>query len=80
MKNIKTDHETIHKTETQTITINKEIIPNLHIGIITVTPIPNTDTEAIHRSIKDKLIKYKQLKTTSDPPGIDDTFLLGQWN
>ena len=54
--------ETIHQIETQTIMIYKEIIPNPLKGIITVTPILKTDIEAIHRSIEDKLTKYKQLK------------------
>ena len=65
---IKIDHETIHKIEIQTITINKEIIPNILIGIITVTPIPNTVIEATHRNIKNKLIKYKQLKKQLQTP------------
>ena len=56
---IKTDQETIHKTETRTITTDKELIPNLLIEKITVTPIPNTDIEAIHQNIKDKLIRIK---------------------
>ena len=58
----KTDHDIIHRTETQAITIDTEIIPNLNIGIIAVTPILNIDTEAKHQSIKYKLIKYIQMK------------------
>ena len=58
----KTDHDIIHRTETQAITIDTETIPNLNIGIIAVTPILNIDTEAKHQSIKDKLIKYNQMK------------------
>ena len=65
---IKIDHETIHKIEVQTITINKKFIPNLLIGIITVTPIPNTSIEATNRNIKDKLFKYKQLKKQLQTP------------
>ena len=64
---IKKDQETIHKIETQIITINKTI-PNLLKGIITITPINNSDMEAIHRSIKDKLIKYKQQKKQLQTP------------
>ena len=65
---IQIDHETIHKTETQVITIYKEIIPNLLIGIVTVIQIPNTDIEAILQNIKDKLTKYKQLKEQLQDP------------
>ena len=68
MSIIKTDQETIHKRETQIITKSKEIIPNLLIGIITVTPYPKTDIEAIHQNIKDKLIKYKQLRKQLQTP------------
>ena len=64
---IKIDQETFHKIEIHFITINKEIIPNLLIGILTVTPIPNTDIEAIHRSIKE-LFKYTQLKKQFQTP------------
>ena len=64
---IKTDQETIHKIETQIITINKTI-SNLLKGIITITPINNSDMETIHRSIKDKLIKYKQQKKQLQTP------------
>ena len=53
------DHEKVHKIGIQTITINKGIILNLLIEIIIATPIPKTSIEAIHRKIKDKLIKYK---------------------
>ena len=55
-------HEIIHKIGIQTITISKGIILNLLIELIMATPIPKTDIEAIHQNIKDKLIKYKQLK------------------
>ena len=58
----KIDQETIHKIETQAITIDKKIIPNLLTGIITATQIHNIDIEVTHQSIKDKLTKYKQLK------------------
>ena len=71
---IKIDHEIIHKKGIQIITINKEIILNLLIGIIIVILIPNTSIEATHQNIKDKLIKDKQLKKQlQTPPGIDKT-------
>ena len=44
----KKDQETVHKIETQAITVDKEIIPNLLTGIITATQIHNTDLEALH--------------------------------
>ena len=53
MITIKTDLEIIHKTETQVTTIDTEIIPNHPIGIITVTPILNIDTEVTHQSTQD---------------------------
>ena len=55
------DHEIIHRIGTQTITISKGIILNPLIEII-IRCRSNTGVEAIHRNIKDKLIKYKQLK------------------
>ena len=66
--NIITDHDLIHKIGIQIITINKEIILSLLIGLITVIPIPNTSIEATHRNIKDKLIRYKQLKKQLQTP------------
>ena len=59
---IKTDHIIIHKIETQVTIIDTEIIPSHYIGIITVTPIPNIDTEVTHQSIKDTSIKCRQMK------------------
>ena len=72
---IKTDHEIIHKIETQVTTIDTEIIPSHHIGIITVTPILNIDTEVTHQSTKDTKIKCKQMKKQLQTPQvlIDDT-------
>ena len=77
---IKTDHKIIHKIKTQVTIIDTEIIPSHHIGIITVIPILNIDTEVAHQNIKDTIIKCKQMKKQhSDPPppppppGIDDT-------
>ena len=62
------DHEIFHKIGIQIITINKEIILSLLMGIIIDIPIPNTSIEATHRNIKDKLIKYKQLKKQIQTP------------
>ena len=53
MITIKTNLEINHKTETQVTTIDTEIIPNHPIGIITVTPILNIDTEVTHQSTQD---------------------------
>ena len=57
----KIDQEKIHKIETQTTTIDEEIIPNPLIGIITAIQIHNIDIEVTHQNIKHKLTKYKQL-------------------
>ena len=56
------------KIETQTITINKGIIPNPLIEITTVKPFPKTSKEATHQKIKGKLIKYEQLKKQIQTP------------
>ena len=53
MITIKTDHGIIHKTETQVTIIDTEIVPSHHIGIITVIPILEIDTEVTHQNIKD---------------------------
>ena len=50
---IKTDHKIIHKIETQVTIIGIEIIPSHHIGIITVIPILNIDTEVTQQNIED---------------------------
>ena len=50
---IKTDHKIIRKSETQVTIIGKEIIPSHHIGIITVIPNLNIDTEVAHQNIED---------------------------
>ena len=63
-----TDHKIIHKTETRATTINTETIPSHPIGIITVTPILNIDTEVTHQSIKGKSFKYKQMKKQLQTP------------
>ena len=65
---IKTDHGIIHKIEIQVIIINIEIIPNHHIGKITIIIILNIDTEVIHQNIKDILIKYSQMKKQHQTP------------
>ena len=70
MITIITDHEIIHKTETRATTIDTETIPSHPIGIITVTLILNIDTEVTHQSIKDKSIKYKQMKKQLQTPQV----------
>ena len=67
---IKTDHEIIHKIETQVTIMDTEVIPSHHIGIITVTPILNIDTEVAHQNIKDTLIKCKQMKKQLQTPQV----------
>ena len=62
------DHEIIHKTETQATTIDTEIIPSHHIGIIIVIPILNIDTEVTHQSIKVTSTKCKQMKKQLQTP------------
>ena len=70
MITIKTDNKIIHKTETRATTLDTETIPSHPIGIITVTPILNIDTEVIHQSIKDTSIKYKQMKKQLQTPQV----------
>ena len=70
MITIKTDHEMNHKIETQVTIIDTEIIPSNHIGIITVIPILNIDTEVTHQNIKDTLIKCKQMKKQLQTPQV----------
>ena len=67
---IKTDHKKIQRIETQVTIIDSEIIPSHHIGIITVIPIPNTDTEVAHQNIKDTLIKCKKMKKQLQTPQV----------
>ena len=62
------DHEIIYKIGIQTITVRKGIILNIHKEIIIATPIPNMNIEATHRYIKDKSIRYKQLKKQFQTP------------
>ena len=68
MITIITDHEIIHKTETRVTTIDTETIPSHPIGIITVTPVLNIDTEVTYQSIKDTSIKNKQMKKQLQTP------------
>ena len=70
MTTTKTDHEIIYKIETQFTIIDTEIIPSHHIGIITVIPILNIDTEVTHQNIKDRLIKCKQMKKQLQTPQV----------
>ena len=67
---IKIDHKIIHKIEIQAITINIEIIPSHHIGIITIIIILNIDTEVVHQNIKDILIKYSRMKKPHQTPQV----------
>ena len=67
---IKTDHETIHKTEIQVTIIDIEIIPSHHTGIITIIIILNIDTEEVHQNIKDALIKYRQMMKQHQTPQV----------
>ena len=67
---IKTYYGIIHKIEIQFIIINIEIIPNHHIGIITIIIILNIDTEVVHRNIKDILINYSQMKKQHQIPQV----------
>ena len=68
MRTIIIDHEIIHKAENQATTIDTEIIPNHPIGIITVIPILDIDTEVTHQSIKDTSINCKQMKKQLQTP------------
>ena len=75
-----TDHEIIHKTETQATTIDTEIIPNHSMGIITFTPILNIDTEVTHQSIKDTSTKCKQMKKHLQTPQVLMTHKIMNYN
>ena len=68
MITIRIDHKIIHKIETQATTIDTETIPSHPIGIITVSPILNIDTEITHRSIKVKSIKNKEMNKQLQTP------------
>ena len=70
MITIMTDHKIIHKIEPQVTTIDIEIIPSHPIGLITVAPILNIDTEVTHQSIKDTSIKCKQMKKQLQTPQV----------
>ena len=64
------DHEKTHKFETQATTIDTETIPSHPIGIITVTPILNINTEVTHQSIEDTSTKCKQMKKQLQTPQV----------
>ena len=70
MITVKTDHEIIHKIETQDTIIDTEMIPSHHIGMITAMPILNIDTEVAHQNIKDILIKCIQMKKQLQTPQV----------
>ena len=59
---IKIDHATIHRTEVQTLTTDKGTTLNHHEGITHVIKIHNKIIGVVHLNIKDKKIKYNQLK------------------
>ena len=65
---IKIDHAIIHKTEIQIIPLDKETTLNHHIEITHVIQILSKNIEVIHQNIKDKSIKYKQLKKPKQTP------------
>ena len=70
MLTIKTDHELIHRIETQVTIIDTVIIPSHHTRIITAIPTLNIDTEVAHQNIKDTLIKCKQMKKQLQTPQV----------
>ena len=80
MITIITDHELTHKTETQALTIDTETIPSHPIGIITVTPILNIDTEVTHQSNRDTSIKCKQMKKQLQTPQVSITQKIMNYN
>ena len=65
---IKIDHATIHKTEIQIITTDKETSLSHYIKTIHVIKIHNKNVEVVHLNIKGKSIKYKQLETLNQTP------------
>ena len=65
---IKIDPPTIHRTEIQVITTDKETTLNHQIGITHVIKIHNKIIEVVHLNIKGKSIKYKQLKKLNQTP------------
>ena len=67
---IKTDHEIIHKIETQVTIIDIEMIPSHQTGIITMIMILNIDTEVAHQNIKDTLIKCRKMKKQHQIPQV----------
>ena len=65
---IEIDHEKIPNIGVQTITIDKETTLNHLIEITHVIQILKTNIEVIHQNIRDKYIKYKQLKKKNQTP------------
>ena len=57
-------------SKAQATAIDTKTIPSHPIGIISVTPILNIDTEVTHQSIKDPSTKYKQIKTQLRTPQV----------
>ena len=80
MTTIKPDHEIIHKIETQVKIVDIEIIPSLHIGIITVILILNIDTEVTNQNIQDTIIKCKQMKKQLQTPQVLMTREVNNYN
>ena len=62
----------IHGTKAQAITTDKETTLNHHIGITHLIKIHNKNIGVIHSNIKDKSIKYNQLKKLKQTPGVDN--------
>ena len=65
---IKKDHATIHRTEVQAVTTDKGTTLNPHIGITHVIIIHTKIIGVVHPNIKDKQIKYNQLKKLNQNP------------
>ena len=72
-------HETTHKIGIPIIII-EEIIPNPFIETTIVTLTPNTNIEVTHRNIRDKLIRYKQLKKQLQIPLVLTTQKVPNYN
>ena len=73
------DYETTHKLGIPTIII-KEVILNPLIETTIVTLIPNTNIEVTRQSIRDKLIRYKQLKKQFQTPLVLTTQKIPNYN
>ena len=64
---IKIDHATIHRTDIQVKTTDKETTLNPHIGVRHVIKIHNKIIEVVHLKIKGIPIKYKQRRNSTIP-------------